>query len=98
MIGFMKQGVLFGDTFPSAGILQGERGPFHPASRIKFALLRAPVAGLTVQEILDREVSVLVNEQGVAEARHGFTLTGEKESTAFGKALREQRYDLRVGP
>ena len=26
--------------------------------------------------------------------RHGFTLTEEKESTAFGKPLREQRYDL----
>ena len=26
--------------------------------------------------------------------RHGFTLTEEKESTAFGKSLREQRYDL----
>lgn len=28
--------------------------------------------------------------------RHGFTLTEEKESTAFGKPLREQRYDLLV--
>jgi len=27
--------------------------------------------------------------------RHGFTLTEEKESTAFGKKLKEQRYDLR---
>jgi peptidyl-dipeptidase Dcp len=26
--------------------------------------------------------------------RHGFILTEEKESTAFGKPLREQRYDL----
>ena len=26
--------------------------------------------------------------------RHGFLLTEEKESTAFGKAVREQRYDL----
>lgn len=26
--------------------------------------------------------------------RHGFTLTEEKESTAFGKPLREQRYHL----
>ena len=26
--------------------------------------------------------------------RHGFTLTEEKESIAFGKPLREQRYDL----
>jgi peptidyl-dipeptidase Dcp len=26
--------------------------------------------------------------------RLGFQLTGEKESTAFGKALKEQRYDL----
>jgi GNAT superfamily N-acetyltransferase len=26
--------------------------------------------------------------------RHGFTLTEEKESTAFGKSLKEQRYDL----
>jgi len=26
--------------------------------------------------------------------RHGFTLTEEKESTAFGKPLKEQRYDL----
>ncbi|HTF29399.1 MAG TPA: GNAT family N-acetyltransferase [Flavitalea sp.] len=26
--------------------------------------------------------------------RHGFVLTDEKESTDFGKALREQRYDL----
>lgn len=26
--------------------------------------------------------------------RHGFKLTEEKESTAFGKLLREQRYDL----
>ena len=26
--------------------------------------------------------------------RHGFTLTEEKESTTFGKPLREQRYDL----
>ena len=25
--------------------------------------------------------------------RHGFRLTEEKESTAFGKPLREQRYD-----
>jgi peptidyl-dipeptidase Dcp len=28
--------------------------------------------------------------------RHGFTLTEEKESTAFGKPLKEQRYDLIV--
>ena len=28
--------------------------------------------------------------------RHGFTLTEEKESTAFGKSLREQRYDLHL--
>ena len=26
--------------------------------------------------------------------RHGFTLTEEKDSTAFGKPVREQRYDL----
>jgi ribosomal protein S18 acetylase RimI-like enzyme len=26
--------------------------------------------------------------------RHGFRLTEEKESTAFGKAVKEQRYDL----
>ena len=26
--------------------------------------------------------------------RHGFSLTEEKESTAFGKLLKEQRYDL----
>ena len=26
--------------------------------------------------------------------RHGFRLTGEKDSTAFGKPVREQRYDL----
>jgi peptidyl-dipeptidase Dcp len=26
--------------------------------------------------------------------RVGFTLTEEKESTSFGKALREQRYEL----
>jgi peptidyl-dipeptidase Dcp len=29
--------------------------------------------------------------------RHGFMLTEEKESTAFGKPLREQRYDLVLG-
>ena len=29
--------------------------------------------------------------------RHGFQLTEEKESTAFGKPLREQRYDLILG-
>lgn len=29
--------------------------------------------------------------------RHGFKLTEEKESNAFGKPLREQRYDLIVG-
>ncbi len=29
--------------------------------------------------------------------RHGFKLTEEKESTAFGKPLREQRYDFIVG-
>jgi GNAT superfamily N-acetyltransferase len=28
--------------------------------------------------------------------RHGFQLTQEKESTTFGKPLREQRYDLMV--
>lgn len=28
--------------------------------------------------------------------RHGFRLTEEKESSAFGKALREQRYDLQL--
>ena len=28
--------------------------------------------------------------------RHGFQLTEEKESTAFGKPLREQRYDLKI--
>lgn len=28
--------------------------------------------------------------------RYGFELTEEKDSTAFGKALKEQRYDLRV--
>ncbi len=38
-----------------------------------------------------------VDELPVAAAlyrRHGFSLTEEKPSTAFGKALREQRYDL----
>lgn len=29
--------------------------------------------------------------------RHGFTLTEEKESTVFGKPLREQRYELSLG-
>jgi hypothetical protein len=29
--------------------------------------------------------------------RHGFQLTVEKESTAFGKPLLEQRYDLMTG-
>ncbi len=29
--------------------------------------------------------------------RHGFKLTEEKESTAFGKPLREQRYDWTLG-
>ena len=29
--------------------------------------------------------------------RHGFQLTEEKESTAFGKPLKEQRYDLFLG-
>jgi peptidyl-dipeptidase Dcp len=29
--------------------------------------------------------------------RHGFKLSEEKQSTAFGKPLREQRYDLVVG-
>ena len=29
--------------------------------------------------------------------RHGFQLTEEKESSAFGKLLREQRYDLFLG-
>lgn len=29
--------------------------------------------------------------------RHGFTLAEEKESTTFGKPLREQRYDLFLG-
>ena len=28
--------------------------------------------------------------------RYGFVLTEEKESTAFGKSLKEQRYDLRI--
>ena len=28
--------------------------------------------------------------------RYGFVLTEEKESTAFGKRLQEQRYDLRI--
>ena len=28
--------------------------------------------------------------------KYGFTLTEEKESTAFGKRLKEQRYDLRL--
>ncbi len=28
--------------------------------------------------------------------RHGFILTEEKESTAFGKPLKEQRYDLQL--
>ena len=28
--------------------------------------------------------------------RHGFKLTQEKESTAFGKLLKEQRYDLAI--
>ena len=30
--------------------------------------------------------------------RHGFMLTEEKESRAFGKLLREQRYDLVLSP
>lgn len=29
--------------------------------------------------------------------RHGFTLTEEKDSTSFGKPIREQRYDLVLG-
>lgn len=33
---------------------------------------------------------------GILYKRLGFTLTEEKESMAFGKALREQRYDLMV--
>jgi peptidyl-dipeptidase Dcp len=39
------------------------------------------------------------HEQQTAAAlykRHGFTLTEEKQSTAFGKPLKEQRYDLKV--
>jgi peptidyl-dipeptidase Dcp len=39
------------------------------------------------------------NELGVAAAlytRYGFRLTAEKESTAFGRPLREQRYDLMI--
>ena len=28
--------------------------------------------------------------------RHGFVITSEKQSTAFGKPLREQRYDLKL--
>lgn len=39
------------------------------------------------------------HEQDVAASlyiRHGFKLTEEKESTAFGKPLLEQRYDLMV--
>ncbi len=31
-------------------------------------------------------------------AMHGFRLTEEKESTAFGKLVKEQRYDLLVTP
>jgi ribosomal protein S18 acetylase RimI-like enzyme len=30
--------------------------------------------------------------------KHGFRLTEEKESTSFGKRLKEQRYDLTLGP
>jgi peptidyl-dipeptidase Dcp len=30
--------------------------------------------------------------------RHGFKLTEEKESTSFGKARKEQRYDLTIQP
>ena len=40
------------------------------------------------------------NELGAAASlylRHGFRLAAEKESTAFGKLLREQRYELAVG-
>jgi GNAT superfamily N-acetyltransferase len=40
------------------------------------------------------------NELGAAAAlytRHGFRLKAEKESTAFGKSLFEQRYDLVIG-
>jgi peptidyl-dipeptidase Dcp len=40
------------------------------------------------------------NELGAAASlymRHGFELTMEKESTAFGKPLVEQRYDLMIG-
>ena len=29
--------------------------------------------------------------------RHGFTVTSESDSTAFGRPLREQRYDLELG-
>ncbi|HEU4934001.1 MAG TPA: GNAT family N-acetyltransferase [Pyrinomonadaceae bacterium] len=39
------------------------------------------------------------NEQEAAASlyrRYGFVLTEEKESTAFGKALKEQRYYLRL--
>lgn len=39
------------------------------------------------------------NEQETAAAiylRYGFTLTAEKDSTAFGKPLKEQRYDLTI--
>jgi len=39
------------------------------------------------------------NEQEAAAAlykRYGFILTDEKESTAFGKLLKEQRYELIV--
>ncbi len=42
-----------------------------------------------------------VDELPVAAAlyrRHGFRLTEEKPSTAFGKPLREQRYDLVLEP
>jgi ribosomal protein S18 acetylase RimI-like enzyme len=40
------------------------------------------------------------NEQTAAASlymRHGFRLTAEKESSAFGKPLQEQRYDLAIG-
>ena len=38
-------------------------------------------------------------DYGIAAAlytRYGFVLTEEKESTAFGKKLKEQRYELRI--
>ena len=80
------------------------------SAQLRYFLIRAEYRGIGLGKHLMRQFIAALSGRGYQAAflwtthelgaaaalyrRHGFTLTEEKESEAFGKPLREQRYDL----